>query len=74
MLHGDGNKNGIKINRSNQQKTKTKTKQNKTKKKLHARAAQSLFFLICKETDLHVQHTFCISLPFLHNCNAVLWD
>ena len=34
MLNGEGNENGIKINRSNQQKNK-----------------------------LHVQHTFCLSLP-----------
>ena len=51
MLNGDGNENGIKINRSNQRK-----------KKQIARAAH-FFFLICKKTNLHVQHAFCLSLP-----------
>ena len=60
MLHGDGNKNGIKINRSNQQK-----KQNKTKQKTNCMRVQHshFFFLICKKTNLHVQHALCISLP-----------
>ena len=53
MLNGNGNENGIKVNRSNQQKRK-KTKQ-------IARAAH--FFLISKKTNLHVQHAFCLSLP-----------
>ena len=54
MLNGNGNESGIKVNRSNQQKRK-KTKQ-------IARAAH--FFLISKKTNLHVQHAFCLSLPF----------
>ena len=53
MLNGDGNENGIKINRSNKPK----------KKKQIARVAH-FFFLISKKTNLHVQHAFCISLPF----------
>ena len=48
MLNGKGNENGIKINRSNQQKNK-----------LHM---QHTFFLISKKTNLHVPHTFCLSL------------
>ena len=56
MLNGDGNENGIKINRSNQKKTNGQTN------KLHARAAH-LFSPICKKTNLHVQHAFCLFLP-----------
>ena len=50
MLNGKGNENGIKINRSNQQK------------KLHV---QHMFFLISKKkkTNLHVKNAFCLSLP-----------
>ena len=49
MLNGEGN--GIKINRSNQQKNK-----------LHV---QHTFFSNQpkKKTNLHVQHAFCLSLP-----------
>ena len=50
MLNGEGNENGIKINRSNKQK------------KQIARAAH-FFFLISKKTNLLVQHAFCLSLP-----------
>ena len=49
MLNGDGNENGVKINRSNQQKNK-----------LHV---QLTFFSNKQTTDLHMQHTFCLSLP-----------
>ena len=49
MLNGEGNENGIKINRSNQQRNK-----------LHV---QHTFFLISKNTNLHMQHTFWLSLP-----------
>ena len=49
MLNGDGNENGIKINRSNQQNTN-----------LHV---QHTFFLISKKTNLHMQHAFSLSLP-----------
>ena len=49
MLNGDGNENGIKINRSNQQKNK-----------LHV---QHTFFSNQQKTILHVQHAFCLSLP-----------
>ena len=49
MLNGDGNENGVKINRSNQQKNK-----------LHV---QHTFFSNKQKTDLHMQHTFCLSLP-----------
>ena len=51
MLNGEGNENGIKINRSNQQKNK-----------LHVQ--HTFFFeLAKKKTNLHVQHAFCLSLP-----------
>ena len=50
MLKGDGNENGIKINRSNQQK----------KKNLHM---QHTFFLISKNTNFQLQHVFCLFLP-----------
>ena len=49
MLNGEGNENGIKINRSNQQKSKL--------------YVQHTFFLISKKANLHVQHDFCLSLP-----------
>ena len=49
MLKGEGNENGIKINRSNQQKNR-----------LHV---QYTFFLISRKINLHVQHAFCLSLP-----------
>ena len=49
MLNGEGNENGIKINRSNQQRNK-----------LHV---QHTFFLISKNTNLHMQHAFWLSLP-----------
>ena len=51
MLNGEGNENGLKINRSNQQK------------KQIARAAH--FFSNQqnkKKTNLHVQHAFCLFL------------
>ena len=48
MLNGDGNENGIKINRSNQQKNK-----------LHV---QHTFFSNQQNTKLHVQHAF-LSFP-----------
>ena len=48
MLNGEGNENGIKINRSNQQKNK-----------LHV---QHTFFSIAKK-QICTQHTFCLSLP-----------
>ena len=50
MLNGEGNENGIKINRSNQQKNK-----------LHV---QHTFFSNQqkKKTNLHVQHAFCLFL------------
>ena len=50
MLNGDGNENGIKINRSNQQKNK-----------LHVQ--YTFFSNQEKKTNLHVQHAFCLSLP-----------
>ena len=58
MLNGDGNENGIKINRSNQQKNK-----------LHM---QHAFFLISKKKDsnFHVLHSFCLSLPLF--CTATM--
>ena len=52
MLNGEGNENGIKINRSNYPK----------KKKIGGAAH---FFLIIskkKKTNLYVQHAFCLSL------------
>ena len=50
MLNGDGNENAIKINRSNQQKTKQHVQ-------------HTIFFNQKKETNLHVQHACCLSLP-----------
>ena len=49
MLNGEGNENGLKINRSNQQKKTNCT-------------CSTLFFLISKKTNLHVQHAFCLFL------------
>ena len=49
MQNREGNENGIKINRSNQQRNK-----------LHV---QHTFFLISKNTNLHMQHAFWLSLP-----------
>ena len=49
MLKGDGNENGIKINRSNQQKIIC--------------TCSTLFFLINKNTNLHLSTFFCLSLP-----------
>ena len=49
MLNGDGNENGIKIKRSNQQNTN-----------LHV---QHTFSLISKKTNLHEQQAFSLSLP-----------
>ena len=56
MLNGEGNENGIKINRSNQQRNK-----------LHV---QHTFFLISKNTNLHMQHTLIFG--FLCHCFAQL--
>ena len=50
MLNGEGNENGMKINRSNQQKNK-----------LHVQ--HTFFSNQPKKTNLHVQHAFCLSLP-----------
>ena len=50
MLNGEGNENGIKINRSNYQK-KTNW------------MCSTLFFIISKKKpNLYVQHAFCLSL------------
>ena len=49
MLNGEGNENGS-------------GSINLIKNKQIARAAH-FFFLISKETNLHVQHAFCLSLP-----------
>ena len=46
MLKGDGNENGIKIKRSNQQKKKICT-------------CSTLFFLISKKKNLHVFAFLC---------------
>ena len=51
MLNGEGNENGIKINRSNYQKKKTNW------------MCSTLFFIISKKKpNLYVQHAFCLSL------------
>ena len=62
MLNGDGNENGIKINRSNYQKKTNCT-------------CSTLFFLISKKTNLHVQHSLLsFFVVVLHDYNAVLYD
>ena len=49
MLNGEGNENGIKINRSNQQKTNC--------------TCSTLFFLISKKQICTCSTVFCLSLP-----------
>ena len=60
MLNGDGNENGIKINRSNKQK----------KNKLYV---QHTFFSNLKKKQFARAARFLSSfVVVLHNCNAVL--
>ena len=61
MLNGDGNENGFKTNRSNEQKNK-----------LHV---QHTFLLITKKQICTCSTLFCLSLAVvLHDYNADLYD
>ena len=62
MLNGEGNENGIKINRSNYQKKKTNW------------MCSTLFFIISKKKTKFVRATRFLSFfaVVLHNYNAAL--
>ena len=62
MLNRNGNENGIKINTSNWQTNKNC-------------ACSTIFFLISKKPNLHVQHAFLSFFAVvLQDYNAVLYD
>ena len=64
MLKGNGNENGIKINRLISKK-----------KKKQICSCSTLFLIISKKTNLHVQHGFLSFFAVVfHDYNAVFYD